>query len=105
VDLTELASLRGAAAFRALRRQAVTSGLPRFVFVRSEAERKPLLIDTWSPFAVDMLGHLAARASHCRAEEMLPGPEELWLSDERGHYTCELRVQFLRDVDVREERR
>jgi hypothetical protein len=26
-------------------------------------------------------------------EEMLPGPEALWLRDERGRYTFELRVQ------------
>jgi hypothetical protein len=24
---------------------------------------------------------------------MLPGPGELWLQDERGRYTCELRMQ------------
>lgn len=99
LDLTELRTLHGADAFLAIRRQAVRLGLPRFVFVRTEVERKPLLIDTASPFAVDMLGHLATQTAECWAEEMLPGPDELWLYDESGHYTCELRVQFLRDVD------
>ncbi|HEU0088991.1 MAG TPA: lantibiotic dehydratase [Pseudonocardiaceae bacterium] len=99
LDLTELRKAGGSTAFLALRRIARRERLPRFVFVRAETERKPLLIDTWSPFAVDLLCHLAQQVSWCRAEEMLPAPEQLWLCDERGHYTCELRVQFLRGLD------
>ncbi|MGH4011678.1 MAG: lantibiotic dehydratase [Pseudonocardiaceae bacterium] len=99
LELTLLSGLRGADAFLALRRIARREGLPRFVFVRAETERKPLLIDTWSPFGADLLCHLAQQVSWCRAEEMLPAPQDLWLHDERGHYTCELRVQFLRGLD------
>jgi hypothetical protein len=98
LDLTELRGIGGSRAFLALRRIARRASLPRFVFVRAETERKPLLIDTWSPFAVDVLRHLARQVSWCRAEEMLPGPADLWLADERGHYTCELRVQVLRGL-------
>ncbi|MFF5718828.1 lantibiotic dehydratase [Streptomyces buecherae] len=99
LELAELRGLRGSAAFRWLRRTVGRDGLPRFFFVRAESERKPLLIDSWSPFAVDVLCHLARDVDRCRAEEMYPAPEDLWLRDERGHYTCELRVQFLRAVD------
>ncbi|HEX4099642.1 MAG TPA: lantibiotic dehydratase [Pseudonocardiaceae bacterium] len=100
LDLTELRGRRGAEAFLALRRIVRHLSMPRFVFVRAETERKPLLIDTWSPFAVDMLCHLAQQVTWCRVEEMLPSPEELWLVDEHGHYTCELRIQFLRGLDA-----
>jgi hypothetical protein len=38
---------------------------------------------------------------------MLPGPDELWLRDGDGRYTCELRVQMTRSLasadDEREE--
>lgn len=98
LPLADLAGRRGAAAFLAVRALAVRLGLPRFVFVRVAGERKPVLIDTCSPFAVDLLCHLARDHATGRAEEMLPGPEDLWLADERGRYTCELRVQFLRRV-------
>lgn len=83
-------------AFLALRRLVRDRGLPRFVFIRVPDERKPYMLDTRSPFAVDLLRHVARRTGVCRAEEMLPGPDDLWLKDDRGRYTCELRVQFLR---------
>ncbi|WP_171166069.1 lantibiotic dehydratase [Streptomyces sp. I05A-00742] len=99
-----LAGLRGADAFLAVRRLVSERRLPRWLFVRVGGERKPVLVDTRSPFAADVLCHLATGASasgesSCRAEEMLPGPGDLWLRDERGRYSCELRVQFLRGVD------
>lgn len=105
LPLAELAEHRGVDAFLLVRALATRLGLPRFVFVRVESERKPLLIDTRSPFAVDVLCHLAKENATARAEEMLPGPDELWLADERGRYTCELRVQFLRSVQARDDSR
>ena len=85
--------------FVALRRSVLDRGLPRFCFLRVGSERKPYCIDTASPFAADLVSYLARRDPQARADEMLPGPGELWLQDERGHYTCELRVQFLRVPD------
>jgi len=96
LDVQPIVAARNADSFLALRRLARDRDLPRFVFIRVPSERKPYLLDTRSPFAVDLLRHVAAKSGVCRAEEMLPGPEDLWLKDERGRYTCELRVQFLR---------
>lgn len=96
LDLTPFRAVSGADAFLALRAMAVGAGLPRFVFVRVGSERKPLLVDTCSPFGADLLCHLANSDGTGFAEEMLPGPDDLWLSDENGRYTCEFRVQFTR---------
>ncbi|MEO3810602.1 lantibiotic dehydratase [Sphaerisporangium sp. B11E5] len=91
---------RGPAALLALRRLARAHGLPRFVFARVEAERKPILVDTASPFAAELLGHLLGGertpGTRVLVEEMYPGPDELWLRDEAGRYTCELRMQLTR---------
>jgi len=82
--------------FLTVQRERRAGGWPRFVFMRSSKERKPYLIDTASPFAVDLLSHLARDAERLSVEEMYPAPEQLWLRDERGRYTCELRMQFTR---------
>ncbi|QSQ25140.1 hypothetical protein JY651_09495 [Pyxidicoccus parkwayensis] len=82
--------------FLAVQRERRAGGWPRFVFMRSSKERKPYLIDTSSPFALDLLSHLAREAERLSVEEMYPAPEQLWLKDSRGRYTCELRMQFTR---------
>ncbi|NVJ05271.1 lantibiotic dehydratase [Myxococcus sp. AM001] len=82
--------------FLAVQRERRAGGWPRFVFMRSSKERKPYLIDTASPFAMDLLSHLARDAERLSVEEMYPAPEQLWLRDARGRYTCELRMQFTR---------
>ena len=71
-------------------------GWPRFLFVRSTTERKPYLCDTRSPFALELLAHLVQEGGDLLFEEMRPAPEALWLRDERGRYTCELRMQATR---------
>jgi hypothetical protein len=100
LDLTAFAKASSPwESFTALRQAALDEGLPRFCFLRVGSERKPYCIDTRSHFAADLVSYLARRDPRARAEEMLPGPDELWLQDERGHYTSELRVQFLRVPD------
>ncbi|MFP2931148.1 lantibiotic dehydratase [Pyxidicoccus sp. 3LG] len=91
-----LAKPTGFDLFLAIQRERRAGGWPRFVFMRSSKERKPYLIDTASPFAVDLLSHLAREAERLSVEEMYPAPEQLWLKDARGRYTCELRMQFTR---------
>ncbi|MCK8504157.1 lantibiotic dehydratase [Myxococcus fulvus] len=91
-----LARPSGFELFLAVQRERHVRGWPRFVFMRSTKERKPYLIDTASPFALDLLSHLAREAERLSVEEMYPAPEQLWLRDERGRYTCELRMQFTR---------
>ncbi len=83
----------GALLLLAVARARRKGGWGRFVFVRSPVERKPYLIDMRSPFALELLKHMARGAEAVTVEEMLPAPGELWLEDERGRYTCELRMQ------------
>ena len=80
----------------AVERERKAGGWPRFVFMRSTVERKPYLIDTASPFALELLLYLSRGAEQLSVEEMYPAPEQLWLKDERGRYTCEMRMQAVR---------
>jgi hypothetical protein len=81
-----------------LRAVLVERGLPRLVFARTPAERKPFLVDLDAPA---LLANLARAARVARAtagapvdfSEMLPGPAGLWLRDPAGRrYTSEFRV-------------
>ncbi|NVJ23185.1 hypothetical protein HUW62_18345 [Myxococcus sp. AM011] len=92
----KLARPTGFDLFLAAQRERRARNWPRFVFMRSSKERKPYLIDTASPFALDLLSHLSREAERLSVEEMYPAPEQLWLQDARGRYTCELRMQFTR---------
>jgi hypothetical protein len=93
-EVSSLQKLGGFELMRAVHRLAQERGWPRFVFARVEGERKPFLVDTRSPFAAELLKHLAKAGASF--EEMSPSPEELWLRDERGRYTFELRMQAAR---------
>ncbi|NUT52046.1 MAG: hypothetical protein HOV94_32840 [Saccharothrix sp.] len=70
--------------------------LPERVFVRSPAEPKPVYIDLANPFAVELLAVLARGCDRLVVEEMLPGPEDLWLHREDGPYCAELRMVMSR---------
>lgn len=75
-------------------------GVPRHVFARTPAEPKPFYVDLESPLLLRNLGRalrlLAGRPERERRvtlSEMLPGPEELWLTDSGGdRYTSEFRA-------------
>ncbi|MEU8263727.1 lantibiotic dehydratase [Micromonospora sp. NPDC048999] len=73
--------------------------LPRFVFVVSPAEPRPFYVDFDSPVYVNILAKAARRlhradpAARLTVTEMLPTPEQTWLTDHRGAgYGCELRL-------------
>ncbi len=67
-------------------------GLPRHVYARIPGETKPICCDLDSPLLVRQLTRFAARtASAIELSEMLPAPGDLWVGDEHGHYTCEVR--------------
>ncbi|QKV98438.1 lantibiotic dehydratase [Streptomyces sp. NA02536] len=72
--------------------------LPRFVFVVSPAEPRPFYVDFDSPVYVTILAKAARRLARkdpdarLKVSEMLPTPEQAWLTDADGHrYTSELR--------------
>lgn len=79
--------------FVAVRRWARESGLPRRLFVKLPEETKPFLVDLECPFLVEVFARLAARTAGMAVSEMMPGPDELWLTDAAGrHYTSEARL-------------
>ncbi len=77
-------------------------GIPRNVFVKSPLERKPMYLDTDSPVLARILCRHARHATaestqhRIRFTEMLPTPEQTWLSDANGNrYVSELRLVAL----------
>jgi hypothetical protein len=91
-----------------IRAAAREIGLPRFAFVRGPWERKPFFVDFDSALYVRLL------AKHVRAgllgggeptqelsfSEMLPSFDELWMQDEAGRYTSELRIVAIHCDDL-----
>jgi Lantibiotic dehydratase, N terminus len=74
-------------------------GLPRRVFALSPSETKPVYIDFDSPVLTRIMCRQLRRAAAdhpgrpIRFTEMLPGPDDCWLTDQHGRrYTSELRL-------------
>lgn len=100
----ELAFARGAnpaERFRGAWELRSTHALPRWVFVRTSSEHKPVHVDFDSPPLVELMAKLvraatAAEEGWVSLVEMLPSPEQLWLPDANGErYTSELRLVAL----------
>ena len=99
---SEIAFVAGATAasrFAEATRWGLQNRMPRFVFVRIPREPKPLVIDFQSTLAIEIVAKAlrclpdAARATAVVFTEMLPQPDQLWLSDPAGRrYTSELRM-------------
>jgi len=75
------------------------SGLPRHVFVHTDAEPKPYYADLDSPLSAELLRRTLAPGGErpvptLHATEMLPGPGDLWVHDAAGRYATELLVQM-----------
>jgi surfactin synthase thioesterase subunit len=91
-------------AARAMRR---TLGLPERVFVKLGTETKPVYVDLTSPVHVSSLCSMVRRAVDQRGPEvpvtfteLLPGPQDAWLTDGAGRrYFSELRLQ-IRDPEA-----
>jgi hypothetical protein len=93
--------------FLAARRWARDWELPSRLFVKLKGERKPMFVDLESPVLVELLARAVRRLAgsdgmhsedsrNVEVSEMLPGVEELWLTDRAGHhYTSELRLVTL----------
>jgi hypothetical protein len=86
-----------------LRRLKKTHGLPRFLFGRLPAERKPYYFDLESPIFTELFARLvrkivegAPAEAAITLTEMLPTLEDSWLTDAGGQrYTSELRLVCL----------
>jgi hypothetical protein len=89
---------------------ALHHGLPRHVFIRFTGERKPIYADLTSLASIDLVSRSARRSRRsARADddrvEMLPAPDEAWLTDAEGQrYTAELRL-VARDQKMADQRR
>jgi len=73
--------------------------MPRFVFVKAPAERKPFFVDFESPVLVNLFAKTVRRCLESdladrlvTVSEMLPAPDQTWLPDAEGQrYTSEFR--------------
>ncbi|MED7823744.1 lantibiotic dehydratase [Streptomyces chiangmaiensis] len=81
--------------FLAWREWQRTAGLPRHVFASLGGERKPQYVD-FDSYACVRLLETAVRKSDSAVTltEMLPGPDQLWLRDDRHRYVTELTVEL-----------
>ncbi|WP_033442360.1 lantibiotic dehydratase [Saccharothrix sp. NRRL B-16314] len=77
------------------RRAARRLGLPRYLFARVEGDRKPVHVDGHSWLLLQLLHHLAAD-KELVLTEMLPRPDQLWLSGSTGRFCSELRFTLYR---------
>jgi hypothetical protein len=79
--------------YRAARRWARDLGMPRYVFVQPSPAVKPVYVDFDSPVFIDVLSRIVRRSGALSVTEMMPAPDECWLTDAAGqHYTSELRL-------------
>jgi hypothetical protein len=87
--------------YLAARRLRRTLGLPERVFARIATEVKPVYVDFTSPRYLSAFCTMLASARMAAGEavavmfsELLPGPEQAWLTDAAGRrYFSELRIQ------------
>ena len=86
--------------FLLMRRWVKQEGLPRFVFVKSPAELKPIFVDFESPISITILIKLIKLTlntfpadTKISMTEMLPDFDNLWLHGVEGEsFTSELRL-------------
>lgn len=92
-----------AASFLALQRWQQAHELPRFVFVKSPLEKKPIYLDFDSPLYGRIFTRLVRQVqvaalpdAYLTLTEMLPTHEQVWLPDADGErYTSEMRLVVL----------
>jgi hypothetical protein len=92
-ELAWPALVEPAARFVAARRWARSLGMPRWVFVKTAEEVKPVYVDFDSTIYVEMLAKQLRGASLASLSEMLPTVEDAWVIDAAGaRYAAELRI-------------
>lgn len=82
-----------------IRNVARRYGLARHCFWRARPDQKPVYLDFRSPILVRLLASCVRNVDDSLRicfTEMLPGPDQLWLTDAKGRrYTSELRMVVL----------
>ncbi len=106
-DLGFAAEKDEVARFVQTRQWVAEQGIPRYVFVKSDVEQKPIYVDFASPVYVNVLVKLIRRTNAddrvpnkvITVVEMLPTHDDLWLTDHEGNrYTSELRFTWVDDL-------
>lgn len=104
-DLDFAAEKDEASRFARTRQWAASHGIPRYAFVKSSAEDKPVYVDFTSPVYVNLLARTVRRTNAdeqpdktITVVEMLPAHDGLWLADHEGNrYTSEFRFTWVDD--------
>lgn len=79
--------------FLAARRWARSLGMPRWMFLKTPEEVKPMFVDLDSTVYVELLAKELRAASAATLSEMMPTLDETWIIDGSGaRYTSELRI-------------
>jgi hypothetical protein len=85
-----------------LQRWRRAHSLPRHAFFRASSEPKPCFVDFESPTFAELFLKLARNSQSISVSEMLPGFDELWLTDAAGNrYTSELRLTAVDPLSYR----
>jgi hypothetical protein len=75
-----------------IHRAARRAALPRYLFLRVPGERKPVFIDRYNYFLLELLHYLLPEHEEFILQEMLPTPDQLWLGNSCGTFCNELRL-------------
>lgn len=73
--------------------------LPRWLFLHCEQEQKPVYVDLYNPVSISIMIRMIKKEvdpdtkKAIRITEMLPNPQQCWLTDRKGQrYASELRL-------------
>jgi hypothetical protein len=96
------------ARYLAVRRWRAANGLPERVFVKVGTEVKPCFVDLTGPLYAQSLcamvdaAHRVDPDASVVVSELLPDPDEAWVTDSRGdRYVSEIRLQVVDSAAVR----
>lgn len=71
------------------------NSMPRYVFVKNPSEQKPIFVDFYNPFSLELLSYMSNKNEDMFFTEMYPDAKNLWLNDENGRYCSEFRTSYV----------
>ena len=98
-ELETLTQTERSARFFAMQKLRRERGLPRWIVYHESDNALPADLD--NPLSVDALAHVLKRATNVALTEMYPGPDELCVRGEEGHFCHELNVPMVLRPRVR----
>lgn len=73
--------------------------MPDYVFFKSESQSKPIMLDFKNYFFIEILYAQSLIDDCFNISEMLPDPDHLWLKDQRGSFTSEIRHTVVGEIE------